>query len=346
MSYARVKRVLDILGALFGLVVLSPLIAVISLLVLIFHGAPVIFVQERATQHARVFHLRKFRTMRQVDPQRGLVTDEDRLTGFGRLLRSTSLDELPSLWNVLIGDMSLIGPRPLTTDYLQLYTPEQARRHEVRGGLSGLCQVSGRNELPWDEKFDLDIEYVDTMSFTLDLKILLRTFTAVISRRGVTTENEVTAMSYGGSLRSDLVMFRQDAASRDKVTWTVETKSGQRVGRCTMLKTGERSQMIGFHPEPAVDGKTEREHQALYPEILRLLLNRVRSSDADYAVCSASPVGTDTEQLYLRAGFHLLTSDLVPTVLPIAELISERETFMYQVLHEANGDITEMRMAS
>ena len=330
MRYPRVKRLLDVLGALLGLLVLSPLIAGISLLVLTFHGAPVIFVQDRATKGARVFQLRKFRSMRPVDPQRGWVTDEDRLTAFGRLLRSTSLDELPSLWNVLIGDMSLIGPRPLTTDYLQLYTPEQARRHQVRGGLSGLCQVSGRNELSWDEKFDLDIEYVDTMSFTLDLRILLRTFTAVVSRQGITTENEVTAQSYGGSLRSDLVVFRPNVTGKDRSRWTVETPAGQYLGWCSMLTSGDRSQMIRFHPEPAA--AAGQDIQALYTEVLRLLLNRARSSDAEFAVCSAASLSPAEVQLYAQAGFRQLPND--------------QGLFLYTNLDPESAPLIEMGLAS
>lgn len=346
MSYSRVKRLLDVLGALLGLLVLSPLIAVIALLVLIFHGAPVIFVQERATKGARIFHLRKFRSMRPVDPQRGWVTDEDRLTTFGRLLRSTSLDELPSLWNVLIGDMSLIGPRPLTTDYLLLYTPEQRRRHAVRGGLSGLCQVSGRNGLDWDAKFDLDIEYVDTMSFALDLKILLRTFTAVLSRQGVTTENEVTTQSYGGTLRSDLVVFCPHGTGDDRSSWTVETTAGQYFGWCTMLKSGDRSQMVRFHPVP--EAALGDQYQALCTEALRLLLNRARGSDADFAVCSAASLSPAEVQLYAGAGFRQLTNDLRPTILPGPEHTTDEEFHLYTDLggEGATATLIEMGLAS
>ncbi|MGO1523038.1 MAG: sugar transferase [Nesterenkonia sp.] len=344
MSYPRVKRLLDVLGALLGLIVLSPLIAGIALLVLIVHGAPVIFVQERATKGARVFRLRKFRSMRPVDPQRGWVTDEDRLTAFGRLLRSTSLDELPSLWNVLIGDMSLIGPRPLTTDYLLLYTQEQRRRHMVRGGLSGLCQVSGRNGLGWDEKFDLDIEYVDTMSFALDLKILRRTFTAVLSRQGVTTENEVTAQSYGGSLRSDLVVFRPHVTGKDRSSWTVETPAGQYLGWCTMHASGGRSQMIRFHP--ASDVAAWHQFPAIYTEVLRLLLNRARSWDADFAVCSAASLSPAEAQLYAQAGFRQLPNDRGPTVLPRAEHTTDEELFLYTNLDPESAPLIEMGLAS
>lgn len=346
MSYSDVKRVIDFGGALLGLILLGPLIAVISLLVLVFHGAPVIFSQERVTKGERIFTLRKFRSMRPVDPQRGWVTDEDRLTSLGRLLRSTSLDELPSLVNVLSGDMSLIGPRPLTTDYLPLYTPEQARRHDVRGGLSGLTQVSGRNSLTWDEKFDLDLQYVETMSFTRDLRILVKTLTAVASRRGVNSGNEATAESYGGSLRSDRVVFHPSISAREISSWTVDTTDGQRIGRCMMLKTGDRSRMIRFYQEPAGDIAAREDYQALCGEVLRLLLNRVRSSDADFAVCSMSSVSFTAAQIYSRVGFRPLTTDLIPTVLPLAELITDQAMFLYRFLHAENEQLTEMGIAS
>lgn len=335
MGYVQVKRGLDVVGAVLALLLLSPVMAMIALLVLIFHGAPVIFVQQRVTQGERIFRLRKFRSMRAADPERGRVSDEERLTAFGRLLRSTSLDELPSLWNILVGDMSVIGPRPLTTDYLCLYTEQQARRHDVRAGLSGLSQVSGRNCLDWDDKFDLDVRYVETMSLALDLRILLRTVTTVLRRQGVTKDHEATSDSYGGTLRSDLVVFRQAPAVGPVRSWSVETAGGRPVGRCQTLAVGERARMIRFDPAPDL---TARSHAttdaALFAEVLRLVVNRVRSADADFAVCSLSSINPEQAKAYASAGFRPLTAELVPTVMPLAQFITDEQIFLYCVLYD------------
>ena len=345
MGYVQVKRGLDIVGAILAMLLLSPLIAVVAVLVLVFHGAPVIFVQERVTEGERIFRLRKFRSMRAADPHRGRVSDEDRLTAFGRILRSTSLDELPSLWNILIGDMSFIGPRPLTTDYLSLYTPEQARRHAVRAGLSGLSQVNGRNGLDWDDKFDLDVRYIETMSLGNDLKILLRTFSTVLGRQGVSKDHEVTSDSYGGTLRSDLVVFRQLPATGPVHSWMVETTGGAPIGRCHILAAGERSRLIRFHPDagagPEGDGDAD-----VFKEVLRLVVNRARSADADFAVCSISSVRPDTAEAYSSAGFRPLTTELVPTVMPLAEFITDEQIFLYCVLHDEGAALPQMGMAS
>lgn len=196
-----VYRFRDVVGAGAALVLLAPILAGTAVAVRIKLGAPVIFVQERPGRGGRPFKVRKFRTMLAEDPSRGLVSDSDRLTPFGSILRSTSLDELPSLLNVFVGDMSLVGPRPLLMSYLDRYTPEQARRHEVRPGLTGLAQVSGRNELGWDEKLELDVTYVDTRSLMLDLKILLRTVGLVLRRAGISAAGHDTAPEFMGSTR-------------------------------------------------------------------------------------------------------------------------------------------------
>lgn len=201
--YDRVKRVLDVAVAAPALVLTAPLQLVVAAAVRLRLGAPVIFRQERPGRDGVTFELRKFRTMRPVDPSRGWNTDAERLTGFGRWLRSTSLDELPTLWNVLIGDMSLVGPRPLLTSYLSRYTPAQARRHEVRPGLTGLAQVSGRNALSWEEKFRLDVEYVRTRSLRLDASIALRTIAMVVRRRGITDGSATMAEFTGASPTPD-----------------------------------------------------------------------------------------------------------------------------------------------
>ncbi len=193
----RIKRGLDLAASGVGLVVTSPIIAATAVVVLAAHGRPVLFRQQRPGKDGRIFELVKFRTMCQPDADR--VSDADRLTRVGRILRSTSLDELPTLWNVLRGDMSLVGPRPLLVDYLERYTPEQARRHEVRPGVTGLAQVSGRNGLSWEEKFALDVEYVDSRSLLLDLKILARTVTSVLKSEGIAAEGQATMAVFTGS---------------------------------------------------------------------------------------------------------------------------------------------------
>ena len=180
------KRALDLVVCAGAAVVLLPVLAGVALLVRIFLGAPVLFRQQRPGLHGRPFMLLKFRTMTDArDAQGNLRPDAERLTPFGRFLRSTSLDELPELWDVVRGDMSLVGPRPLLMQYLPRYTPEQARRHAVRPGITGLAQVDGRNGLSWEEKFGLDVSYVDTLSFALDLKILCRTVWTVLTRKGI-----------------------------------------------------------------------------------------------------------------------------------------------------------------
>lgn len=195
--YDALKRALDVLSAGVGLVVLSPVIAVTAVLVAVKLGRPVIFAQPRPGKDGRVFTLYKFRSMRSVDEARGWVSDEQRLTSFGKKLRSTSLDELPSLWNVCRGDMSVVGPRPLLVEYLDRYTPAQARRHEVRPGITGLAQASGRNAIGWDEKFALDVEYVDRRSFALDVRILRATVRSVIMREGISQEGQATMTKFG-----------------------------------------------------------------------------------------------------------------------------------------------------
>ena len=193
------RRAADVVVAAAALVVLSPVLLLTAAAVGAALGRPVLFRQERVGRGGRVFRLRKFRSMLPVDEARGLVSDADRLTPFGRLLRSTSLDELPGLVNVLVGDMSLVGPRPLPPVYLDRYTPEQSRRHEVAPGLTGLAQVAGRNTLSWDDRLALDVRYVDEASPLLDARILLRTVRVVLSREGVSAEGSATMTEFRGT---------------------------------------------------------------------------------------------------------------------------------------------------
>jgi len=196
-GYDIAKRGLDVMVSAVGLVLSAPVQLVTAGVVMRAHGRPVLFRQPRPGQDGVVFELVKFRTMRHPDATH--VTDADRLTSVGRFLRSTSLDELPTLWNVLKGDMSLVGPRPLLVEYLPRYSPQQARRHEVRPGVTGLAQVSGRNGVAWDDKFALDVEYVDRRSLRLDLAILARTVRSVLQRQGISGDGEATMSVFTGS---------------------------------------------------------------------------------------------------------------------------------------------------
>lgn len=194
------KRVFDFFGALAALVILSPLLVVIAFAVAIFLGRPVLFVQERPGMNGKPFRMYKFRTMMDAYDDKGvLLSDELRLTRFGKLLRSTSLDELPELWNVLKGEMSLVGPRPLLMEYLPLYSKEQYRRHEVRPGVTGWAQVNGRNAISWEDRFRLDVWYVDNCSLKLDIKILFLTVKKVLVRDGISGAGEATMSRFTGS---------------------------------------------------------------------------------------------------------------------------------------------------
>ena len=197
--YAPTKRLLDVAAASVGLIVAAPIMAVTAVAVRQNLGSPVLFKQERPGKDEKIFTLYKFRSMRDVDLEKGLVTDADRLTKFGKLLRSSSLDELPSLWNVLKGDMSLVGPRPLLVEYLALYTDEQRRRHLVRPGITGLAQASGRNGLEWEETFALDVEYVDNRSLGADARILLQTLLTVLRREGISYPGQATIQRFEGA---------------------------------------------------------------------------------------------------------------------------------------------------
>jgi lipopolysaccharide/colanic/teichoic acid biosynthesis glycosyltransferase len=194
------KRLIDVIAASAALVLLAPLIAGVALAVRLKLGGPVLFRQERPGLHGRPFTLIKFRTMRDARTADGQpLPDEERLPPFGQRLRSTSLDELPELWNVLRGDMSLVGPRPLLMHYLPLYSPEQARRHEVRPGITGWAQINGRNAISWPEKFALDVWYVDNWGIALDVKILVATLRSVVGRHGISADNSATMPYFTGN---------------------------------------------------------------------------------------------------------------------------------------------------
>ena len=197
------KRLFDLLVATIGLLVISPVLLVIAILVRIQHGSPVLFRQKRPGLHGHPFRIFKFRTMTEARAaDRTLLPDEQRLTPLGRFLRTTSLDELPELFNVVRGEMSLVGPRPLLMQYLERYSPEQARRHNVLPGITGWAQVNGRNALTWEDKFRLDVWYVDHWSFWLDLKILFLTVSKVFKREGISQPGHATAEEFMGNSKS------------------------------------------------------------------------------------------------------------------------------------------------
>ena len=194
------KRLLDIIISLSALILLAPLYAVISYKVKKNLGSPILFKQTRPGLHAQPFDMIKFRTMKDAtDTSGNLLPDSMRMTAFGKMLRSSSLDELPELWNVLKGDMSLVGPRPLLMEYVPLYNKEQTRRHEMRPGITGWAQINGRNAISWEEKFQLDVWYVDNHSIWLDLKILLLTLKKVFIKEGISADGEVTMTKFTGS---------------------------------------------------------------------------------------------------------------------------------------------------
>lgn len=198
------KRTIDFIVSLISIVFLSPVFLVVAILVRIKLGSPIIFKQERPGLNEKIFMMYKFRTMTNERDKNGqLLDDSVRLTKFGQFLRSTSIDELPELFNILKGDMSLVGPRPLLVQYLSLYSEKQKRRHEVRPGLSGLAQVSGRNTIGWEEKFNLDVQYVDNISFIEDIKIILLTFQKVFIREGINSEKALTMEYFEGNKTSE-----------------------------------------------------------------------------------------------------------------------------------------------
>jgi lipopolysaccharide/colanic/teichoic acid biosynthesis glycosyltransferase len=199
--YSKVgKRIFDIFLALFLFIFMSPIFVIVGFLIFIFMGRPIIFKQERPGLNNKLFTIFKFRTMNNSSDENGvLAQDSERITYLGKVLRSWSIDELPEICNILTGKMSFVGPRPLLVEYLDIYSAQQSRRHEVKPGLTGWAQVNGRNNISWEDKFNLDIWYVDNVSFMLDLKILLKTITYIIKKEGVTSKNHVTSPKFKSS---------------------------------------------------------------------------------------------------------------------------------------------------
>lgn len=200
MYQRYIKRAVDFLLALVAIIVLSPIMLIVTILVRTKLGSPVLFKQQRPGKNEKIFNMYKFRTMTDERDENGeLCSDEIRLTDFGKKLRSTSLDELPELFNILLGDMSIVGPRPLLVKYLPLYNDEQRKRHNARPGFTGLAQVNGRNSISWEEKFEWDVEYVENISFIGDLKIILKTFSVVLKKEGINSDSAVTMEEFTGN---------------------------------------------------------------------------------------------------------------------------------------------------
>lgn len=324
--YAPIKRAIDAVVAGAALVVLAPVIGLVWVAVRARLGTPAFFVQERVTAGGRRFRLGKFRTMRPVDRSRGWVTDDDRLTPFGTWLRSSSLDELPSLWNILLGDMSIVGPRPLPTRYLPIYSPAQHRRHAVRAGLTGLAQVSGRNNVPWDERFDLDQRYVLLMGPLLDLTIIARTVRTVLSRDGVAEGDLATSTEFPGPLRTPRLRFVPWAAERgdtedvrmggsavrdragdgidaSRPLWEARTPQNVRVATCGWAlreETGGGERIA----ELFITGFDRTAGPTLAADVAALLVNRARAADCTHARIQLSPGDTDLKRAFQDAGLE------------------------------------------
>lgn len=215
LAYDRMKRVTDFLGALAAGAALAPVVLAIGALIRLIDGKPIFFTQSRPGRDAVPFTIYKFRTMTVSPPKDDLAAEKARVTRLGSVLRTLSLDELPQIWNVLRGDLSFVGPRPLLMDYLPLYSVRHARRHEVRPGVSGLAQVSGRNQLSWEAKFDLDIYYVENRSFLLDFKIVLKSVLVVPFGRGVSAHRDTWVAPFKGSFSSPTDENRKPSEDRD-----------------------------------------------------------------------------------------------------------------------------------
>lgn len=258
--YARIKRAGDVVVAGGALLVLSPVMLATAAVVRAGLGRPVLFRQQRPGLHGEVFEILKFRTMRDPDPARGAVEDADRLTPLGRRLRASSLDELPGLINVLRGEMSLVGPRPLRTRYLQRYSREQAHRHDVPPGLTGLAQVAGRNAVSWDDRLDLDLEYVRTRSLATDLRILCATVPMVLRREGIAEEGQATMTDFYGPRRIGRHALRPAGGgaggdARGDAWEVVDRVSGAVLARCALHGadapgTGMSIEVLPGAPEP------------------------------------------------------------------------------------------------
>lgn len=280
-SYLRLRRVADVLLAGTGLVVGSVPMAMVALGVMATMGRPVIFTQDRITRDGRIFRLRKFRSMRSAGPDPSAEGDADRLVPFGRFIRATSLDELPSLWNILRGDMSLIGPRPLTTDYLGRFSAEQFTRHAVPAGLTGYAQVNGRNAVGWDDRLQMDQDYVRRLGPRLDAQILLTTVLTVLRRDGVTDEGGVSMADFPGpQSTSQLELQGLDADGE----WVCHDRADQIVLHGALELDGTAAKL-----ELRPGGGPKAGYPELVDDALLLVLSRLRAHHpVDWACITAS----------------------------------------------------------
>ena len=321
-SYLRRRRRADVVLGSIGLAITALPMLAISAGVMVTMGRPVLFTQERMTQDGRVFRLRKFRSMRAVAPD-GSDDDAARLVPFGRMLRETSLDELPSLWNVVRGDMALVGPRPLTTDYSGRFSAEQFARHTVPAGLTGYAQVHGRNSLAWDDRLTMDQEYVRRVGLVLDLRILVDTVTAVLHRRGVTDEDGVSMADFPGpQSATDLELFGPAARGPDADgTFTCRDREDRIVlaGTATLLEPGlvQLTLRLGEGAQDAAD--------TLLDEALLLLASRLRVVHRAEWACLApgEEPGPELAASLARSGYaapdapvRYPTADLPPAQVP------------------------------
>ena len=313
-GYLRRRRRADAVLGGIGLAVSALPMLAISVGVLATMGRPVLFTQERMTQDGRIFHLRKFRSMRHVAPD-GSDDDAARLVPFGRLLRETSLDELPSLWNVVRGDMSLVGPRPLTTDYFGRYSAEQFARHTVPAGLTGYAQVHGRNSLAWDDRLTMDQEYVRRVGLVLDLRILAATLGAVLRRHGVTDEGGVSMADFPGpQSTTDLELEGPDVEG----AWTCRDRDDRSIleGTATLLEPG----LVQLRIRPGA-GAVSAEAQLLDEALL--LASRLRAVHRAEWAASRPARSRPRRWLAARSGYAAPgaavrhpTADLPPTTVP------------------------------
>jgi len=335
--YEISKRSFDVLAAVIGIVALSPVLGVVALLVRWKLGPPVIFHQMRPGLHAKPFNLYKFRTMLPVDERLNQITNEQRMTPFGKKLRALSLDELPSLWCVLKGDMSIIGPRPLRMEYLQRYNERQARRHEVKPGITGLAQVSGRNALPWEDRLELDVQYVEQRSWQLDLQVLCTTFSTLIRRDGITgdgleamsafmgseVDNEVTlvdlteahlqlrtdwlsdpiiregvSISFEPDLASMHAWFARVKADRTRRDWVAMDASGAPLGMVGLHGVGTSALELYIYLNPMLIG------QGFGSKVMAALEKRALSLGAHELILETQTSNARALRFYSRLGFR------------------------------------------
>ncbi len=336
--YLRIKRAIDAIVASLALVLLLPLLLFVSLLILLTLGQPVLFTQVRPGLNEVPFRLYKFRTMRNKSSDKGLQSNAERMTRFGRIMRSTSIDELPSLWNIVRGDMSFVGPRPLRLSYLERYSAEQRKRHHVSPGLTGLAQSSGRNSIGWDDRIELDLRYVAEQSFFLDASILLRTAFSVVRRDGIVSEGEATMSEFYGPERTSrlaLIELKEEHLPK-RVEWlldprirsglsisftpelsamrrwfaaatanrqrldlvTVERDSGHPVSMCGLNFTSDDSASLYVYVDP------DRHGQGFGDETMSLLISRARRCGVRRLWLETPLENIRARHMYTKFGFE------------------------------------------